>query len=80
MKFPEAVFPKKDRPWMDGTVCLVLGFILGMIVGSGAWEFLRYDTAERMVTMKARNEHLMQACRMIGKLPTTENGWYRDCR
>lgn len=80
MKFPQAVFPKRDRPWLDNNICLVLGFILGTIVGSGAWEILRYDTAERMATMKARNEHFIQDCRRTGKLPTTEDGWYRDCR
>lgn len=81
MKFPQAIFPKKDRPWLDNNVCLLLGFILGMLVGSGAWEYLRYDAAERMAAMRARNEHYIQDCRSQGKLPITESdGWYRDCR
>lgn len=80
MKFPEAIFPKKDRPWLDNNVCLVLGFILGMLAGSGAWEYLRYDTPTRQAVMKARNEALIQDCRRLKKLPITEESWYRDCR
>lgn len=78
MKLPRAVLPKKDRPWLDGTVCILLGLVLGVIVGSGI-PYVLLDWRDNP-PMKKVNLALQKSCVAMGRRPIEDaDGWMFDC-
>lgn len=71
------MMPKKDRPWLDGGVCIILGFALGVIVGSGIPSILAKDIAD---PPKAINLRLQKMCVLMKRRPVEDStGWMVDC-